>query len=688
MELENFKFEKIDSYELLELINESSQEVIDLAEKIKEKTQNDLSNDCSEEQLKFYNDCSKLIFGELKDKSPILIPAKCGFGKTTFLKSMIVTLIQEINNNNLSEDYLPMIITQERLEDLEKLTEDIKKETGTDNIYLFKGWNSNFNGCLNITPPQTQEEHLIKCNKLNCEQYNDCSLSHQLKKSKEFPIVAITTARLALLNNSIDSRNSLDNYVEFIDKNGNSKKRQRIIIDEKPKLLETKEFSKSIINNLESHVEKFNRYNYSEKFDREEEVYLKQQLNTIATYLLEIEAETLNESYKLISPDKSKYTKEFKDKWLELVGYKHPDFQKLDMFFNGLVLRCRDNNRFYIIEQNDFYTSGLKTFIFDGTAEISIEYKSEKNDFKYLKIDDYKDYTHLNFHVIKTYMGRNKLNEKKDLIVNWIKENFNETTFVITYKQYEKYFRNEFQENSNIVLDNGTFPYFGNTKGKNKWAECNKMVQIGWNRHSSDDYLADFLAINPVYASLWYNLYGTEGGLSQFFIEQMTPDNHGNFSHNEEIYYYVLQSMVVDLEQEVYRTKLREFSSTDPIDVYIFVKEKEYKIIKKMIEARFKNCNFIETDVNFTSGRKKQNILERNGNGKLIELFNYLDNEWDGKEILASVLYKKFNMNKNQWDYHFGGKEKRNVSLLKDRKIRLYKKNKKIGIKGKWYLKK
>ena len=76
-------------------------------------------------------------------------------------------------------------------------------------------------------------------------------------------------------------------------------------------------------------------------------------------------------------------------------------------------------------------------------------------------------------------MGRNKLNEKKDLIVNWIKENFNETTFVITYKQYEKYFRNEFQENSNIVLDNGTFPYFGNTKGKNKWAECNKMVQIG-----------------------------------------------------------------------------------------------------------------------------------------------------------------------------------------------------------------
>ncbi len=233
-ELENFKFEKIDSYEVTELIDEPSQKVIDLAEKIKDKTEKELNN-CSEQQLKFYNDCSKLIFGELKDNSPILIPAKCGFGKTTFLKSMIVTLIQEINNNNLSEDYLPMIITQERLEDLEKLIDNIKKETKTDSIYLFKGWNPNFNGCINTSPPQTQEEHLIKCNKLNCEQYDECSLSHQLQKSKKFPIIAITTARLALLNNSIDTNNSLDNYIEFIDINGISKKRQRIIIDEKPK---------------------------------------------------------------------------------------------------------------------------------------------------------------------------------------------------------------------------------------------------------------------------------------------------------------------------------------------------------------------------------------------------------------------------------------------------------------------
>ena len=141
-ELENFKFEKIDSYEVLELIDDPSQEVIDLAEKIKEKTEKDLNN-CSEQQLKFYNECSKLIFGKLKDNSPILIPAKCGFGKTTFLKSMISILIDEIKNDKPIEKFLPMIIVQERLEDLKELCKHINKLGKYNNkipyIHLLEG---------------------------------------------------------------------------------------------------------------------------------------------------------------------------------------------------------------------------------------------------------------------------------------------------------------------------------------------------------------------------------------------------------------------------------------------------------------------------------------------------------------------------------------------------------------------
>ena len=163
-ELEEFKFEKIDSFEIKDLINEPSKEIIDLAGKIADNTKNSLSS-YSEQQIKFYNDCSQLIFGDLKENNPILIPAKCGFGKTTFLKSMISTVITEVENKRISEEYLPMIITQERLEDLENLIRAINDETKTNYIYLFKGWNKNFKECINNSPPKNLEEHYIKCNK-------------------------------------------------------------------------------------------------------------------------------------------------------------------------------------------------------------------------------------------------------------------------------------------------------------------------------------------------------------------------------------------------------------------------------------------------------------------------------------------------------------------------------------------
>ena len=91
-------------------------------------------------------------------------------------------------------------------------------------------------------------------------------------------------------------------------------------------------------NTLIRYIEKYNRFNHSREFDKEEEISLKEQLNAISAYLLEIEKDTLNEKYKIIEPDKNKYTKELKDKLIKLIGYKHPDFQKLDMFFSNLVL--------------------------------------------------------------------------------------------------------------------------------------------------------------------------------------------------------------------------------------------------------------------------------------------------------------------------------------------------------------
>ncbi len=41
-------------------------------------------------------------------------------------------------------------------------------------------------------------------------------------------------------------------------------------------------------------------------------------------------------------------------------------------------------------------------------------------------------------------------------------------------------------------------PYFGNTKGKNNFNECTKMIQIGWNRWDSDSYIAKRIATSKL----------------------------------------------------------------------------------------------------------------------------------------------------------------------------------------------
>ena len=163
---------------------------------------------------------------------------------------MISTLISEIKENNLSEEILPMIITQERLEDLKNLVDHIRNEHGyyneieqTDYIYLFKSWNSSVN-CLKTFPPKDWEESLVRCNQKNCNKFWYCELSKQMESSKKSPIIAFSTKKLGIITDSIEEDNYINNYLKFINKDKSELERTRLIIDEKPNFLKTESISR------------------------------------------------------------------------------------------------------------------------------------------------------------------------------------------------------------------------------------------------------------------------------------------------------------------------------------------------------------------------------------------------------------------------------------------------------------
>ena len=674
-ELENFKFEKIDSYQVIELIDEPSQEVIDLAEKIKEKTEKDLKN-CSEQQLKFYNDCSKLIFGELKDSSPVLIPAKCGFGKTTFLKSMISTLINEIKNNQLSEEELPMIITQERLEDLKNLVNHIRNEHGyynktekIDYIYLFKSWNKNIS-CLNTFPPKNWEESLVRCNQKNCKKFWDCELSKQMETSKKSPIIAFSTKKLGIITDSLEDDNDINNYFEFINKDKKKLERTRLIIDEKPNFLRNESISADKIDNLKNYVKEFNTLNNTSVFSEEDELSLEKKLMDITIYLQDLKEKLIKYPFYVLSLDEQFFTEDFENKWYEIFGYKHPDFFKLKSLFQNIVLWNKSAREFIILGRNNFNTGRLKTFIFDGTADNTIEYSYRGNNFKFLKIQDYKNYKHLKFNVTKTNFSRYSLDAKPqmfEVLYNWIKRTFKNKVYVITYQKWIYQLEKLSKNNGTIQKEvDNSCPYFGNTKGKNTWSECTNMVQIGWNRYDSTSYISEFLSLNEEWLISLKEKFDTSESKEEL-IKYLSPDSNGNFKINE-INNYMLKKMIVDFEQEVYRTNVREFTSDQEVNVYIFLKSEDYNVMTNMIAERFPDCNIVKTDLN-----KEIKLLSNKNNKNLKNLFHYLDNEWKDEVIAVKDLKTKFMISDKKWSEQFTGNHAKGAILFNNRDIEIFK---------------
>ena len=125
------KIERND-FQIEDLIANSNENIEKIAEeisnKIKKFLESDKTTQISDKQTKFYSDCTKLILSELNTENPIIIPAKCGFGKSTYIKTLIETLI--FHKDKIDHKYIQMIVVANKVSDLDKLKKDIEKKYG------------------------------------------------------------------------------------------------------------------------------------------------------------------------------------------------------------------------------------------------------------------------------------------------------------------------------------------------------------------------------------------------------------------------------------------------------------------------------------------------------------------------------------------------------------------------------
>ena len=298
---------------------------------------------------------------------------------------------------------------------------------------------------------------------------------------------------------------------------------------------------------------------------------------------------------------------------------------------------------------------------------MSLEYKAGDNDFMYLNIDDYKKYDYVTFHTIQENFSRDAIKKrpkKLKAVCDFIKDQIKDKTYVISYRECGDIPVNDLlteysKENPNIVLCKDTkLPYFGNTKGKNDWSSCTNMVQIGWNRYNSDIYIAEYLSssstikkqIKERYESFKYKIPKLLFGLDEF----------GKFRFHE-LEQYRLMKMIVDFEQEAFRTRIREFSSNKEVHIYLFAVS---DAMRSMIKQRFSKCKFIEHKgiKQFEEFKK----LDRKGNQDIKRLIKWIDTDWNKKKIESKKVKELIKIGNDSWTYVFNNTRVFKRCLKKD----------------------
>lgn len=167
----------------------------DSVKKFAEKTQEKFrelfdvrNNTITDGQVKFSYDATLCIMGRLKKTDKItIIPAKAGFGKSSYIYSYLSTLCDHISSGGLANKFSKqgVIIVTDKIETLRQLERDILQQHGyyeqycdrkTEYTYILEAWNQNSykDGiCLNEA---IESYEYGMCSSDNCPYFNSCKM--------------------------------------------------------------------------------------------------------------------------------------------------------------------------------------------------------------------------------------------------------------------------------------------------------------------------------------------------------------------------------------------------------------------------------------------------------------------------------------------------------------------------------
>ena len=661
----NMKREGLQPEKIVQVNEKYNKGIETIVEQFSDKIASYNGNPISQEQRNFARDATCIMYNELLDQTKtVIVPAKPGFGKSVLIKIAVKKIVEDSLKFGLHKG---AIIVSDKYNNLS----EYKKAFG-DLAYLMD------------------------------RRYGE-PMSVQLDAQRKYPIVIITSTLFKILGENLAV------FKTFIHPDYEVVcERKLLIIDEKPLLLDSERIDQKFIGDIKSSIDTFPVAGFKRQ---EEKEVLRNLLHEVDTHFQGMIDKYQKKTFFVHRPE-GQITSDDASLFA-LIKNLDFDIQNKMMHIKRLMLDEGGlwyNKSYNFTNQQFFRTLGLhnysddfKTIIFDGTADIDLEY-CDLDKYVVLNIENKTRYKHVSlFNYSELNFSRGTLvehrgnNKTVKCFVEWMNNKFADkeckiylTTFKDATQGLTKLLEEEKYANlaKKIVLyDNQKVPSYGATKGQNKWQDCDVAIMFGKYIQSEDVYTSGMLS------HFWYELFTDK---EPERIAELFNFTDGKYDA-DRLNFFRLTKIMVDLEQDLFRCAIRNYNDTKPIEIYTFGLDKtgtmhydhdmgmEYWTdLLGRLRTRLKGCNAVNI---LEVPQELDKVLNYgDGNTTIAQLIRWVK-EYDGTPIAVNKFREQYKLSDDYWKKLFRKNPPRS-SISKFQEIWYSKNiqrkaNKKFG-KGKW----
>lgn len=563
--------------------------------------------EATQQQLNFTEQVCNEMYQTMiqNDKKIHVVPARCGFGKGNTQKAFLNHLL-DVDNDDWGNSLLSK-------------------------------------GAIFVTDRKSRLEELYSYKNISKHSYwiraeSDCQipLQEQFVEQQRYPVLLMTTQRYFQMDSS-----AIRALKKWRDEEDKEFERSVVIFDEKPYFLETMHLDIKNIDRVEAALFQLPENNLKDtiigEFTR-----LKQEIFQEWSVMTEYLQKHSMKNYTWIVPDRSEVTEtkfyklarqvDLSDNILNIITAIRR--RKLHGCFYVNQKKGANQDRYYKIpmdNQSKFLTQEFCYWIFDASACNDIEYKllADRLPFTYFEVDDKKS-ENCQVVLYDYNTSRSSLTvDREEKLIGYV-ETTPVDTVIITYSTLESKVRKETQRKKTM--------HFGDTKGYNDFKDAANLLQIGLNRQDDLYYLGVYLELYPEELEK-INQMAQDDIVK--FIEETTELSMGDFV-NQCMQEIMISKISTDFEQNIFRTKLRQFGNNDFVRIEVICSKRYEKVLTDTLK-RYEIIYEIDEEEFHTIKRPREG-------SHADKIWNYLDSLASGMAFTTKDIYAATGLTKKQFE--------------------------------------